>query len=118
MSEEGRRIGMKITLDRMKSSLESAGTRIFFDHKVLSVTKGEESNGENTVDMVFENGKKLKGIKRAILNIGKPDLIALGHLSEPMFSASESFKRHLERLFVYGLSKTYCFWVRHILWRF
>lgn len=117
MSGEGRRIGMKVTLDRMKSSLENAGVRIFFKHKVLSLTKGDKSKGESTVDMVFENGKKMRGITRAILNIGKPDLIALGHLSEPMFSASESFKRHVDRLFVYGLSKTYCFWVRTFLWR-
>lgn len=102
-----RRIGMKAIIEEMLSRIEAAGVRIFYDSKVTSLRRVKP--GSKVLVIGFADGTKIKAPK-VIANIGKRDLIALGLESEPVKSSDTNFRRAVERQFVFGLSKTYCFW--------
>lgn len=102
-----RRIGMVSILEEMLKACQAAGVRIFYGSKVTRISR--KASSSSRLVLTFLNRSTVQTGK-VIANIGKPDLIALGVDSEPLKGSSEDFKRAVERNFVVGLSKTYCFW--------
>lgn len=102
-----RRVGMGRILDIMLNQLVASGVNVFYNSKVISIRRVHE--GESQLVVEFAGGSSVL-TENIIANIGKPDLIALGVGSEPLRSSSEDFRRAVERNYVVGLSKTYCFW--------
>ena len=102
-----RRAGMITIVDGLLERAMKGGVQVQYGKKVVSITR--TGNEKRPMRLKFEDGEMVE-VRNVILNIGKPGLIALGLDSEPMKSAKEPFRRAVERNFVLGLSKTYCFW--------
>lgn len=103
-----RRIGMGSIAKRLRQLVEKAGVRIFYSYKATTVRRCSQFYGRD-VCISFQNGKKIRS-RRVFLNLGKRDLIALGVKSEPLRGSILAFKRAVEGLEVFGVTKTYCFW--------
>lgn len=102
-----RRIGMITIIERMLAQITSKGVRVFYDSKVTGIDRVWRYS--KLVRLSFVNGESVK-VRKVVLNIGKPDLVALGLNSEPLKSSSELFRRAVERIVSYPYAKTYCFW--------
>lgn len=103
-----RRIGMGSIAKKLQRLVEKGGVRIFYKYKATTVRRCHQFYGGD-VCISFQNGKKIQS-SRVFLNLGKSDLIALGVDSEPFRGSNLAFKRAVEGLEVFGLTKTYCFW--------
>lgn len=102
-----RRVGMNTITEKLLDIIRNAGVKVFFDSKVISVTRTKPDS--QFLSVTLQTGISITSGK-VFLNVGKPDLIALGVSSEPILSSQERFRRAVERTFMEGLSKVYCFW--------
>eukprot|EP00178_Gracilaria_changii_P007569 TRINITY_DN238_c0_g1_i3.p1 TRINITY_DN238_c0_g1~~TRINITY_DN238_c0_g1_i3.p1 ORF type:complete len:423 (-),score=76.90 TRINITY_DN238_c0_g1_i3:1591-2859(-) len=106
-----RRIGMVSIIDRMLQQMKEKGVRVFYGKKVTGIDRVLTSHAQSTrkLKLSFLDAEALE-VNKLVLNIGKPDLNALGLNSEPLKSASERFRRAMERVISSPYAKTYCFW--------
>lgn len=102
-----RRAGMVTIVDGLLQRSVEKGVKLEYGKKAVSVRRTAKDS--STLRVQFMDGTSVD-VKNLILNIGKPDLVALGMDSEPLKSSSMEFRRAVERNFVTSLSKTYCFW--------
>ncbi|KAI0559504.1 Gal-2,6-Sulfurylases I [Gracilaria domingensis] len=103
-----RRSGMVTIIERMLTQVRAKGVRLFYDSKVTGIDR-VPGDGSNLMRLSFLDGRSLIA-RRVVLNIGQPDLLALGLNSEPLKSAPELFRRAIERVRASPYAKTYCFW--------
>eukprot|EP00178_Gracilaria_changii_P001464 TRINITY_DN11_c0_g6_i1.p1 TRINITY_DN11_c0_g6~~TRINITY_DN11_c0_g6_i1.p1 ORF type:complete len:416 (-),score=92.49 TRINITY_DN11_c0_g6_i1:749-1996(-) len=102
-----RRIGMGAVVRRLLAACESAGVRVYYGAKVTAVSRVR--GRARLLKLLVEGvGAVLTG--NVVLNIGKPDLVALGMASEPLRSGGHVFRRAVQHTTVSGLAKMYCFW--------
>lgn len=112
-----KRAGMVTIIEKMMNEAKAAGVRVYMGHRAVGVRRvtecdeDEYETGSAPLLVSFDNGVKVAN-GRLFLNMGKPDLVALGSSSEPLTSGSADFKRRVDAAFVLGGSKTYCFWPR------
>eukprot|EP00168_Porphyra_purpurea_P014754 TRINITY_DN430_c0_g1_i13.p1 TRINITY_DN430_c0_g1~~TRINITY_DN430_c0_g1_i13.p1 ORF type:complete len:432 (-),score=106.06 TRINITY_DN430_c0_g1_i13:95-1390(-) len=99
-----RRIGMGSIVEGLLEAAMGAGVRVFYKTSLTGVQRAGEG-----VRLAFANGASV-GAQRAFLNIGKPDVQALGRTSLPTAGATRPFTRAFGALKVVGLSKAYCWW--------
>ena len=99
-----RRKGMVTIIEALIEKATAKGVSLSFGKKAIRITKEGEK-----LRVDFSDGTHVT-VTNVILNIGKQDLVAMGLTSEPINSSDMGFRRAVERNFVTGASKTYCFW--------
>lgn len=102
------RAGMVTIIHAMLDAAADAGVRIYKGHKADRITRVGGGGGKR-MRVEFANGASVT-TDRLFLNIGRPDLVALGRTSLPLSAASPAFVRSAEATLPYALSKMYCFW--------
>jgi len=99
-----RRIGMGSIVEGLLDAAKGAGVRVFYTTRLTGVRRAGTG-----VRLSFANGASVEA-RRAFLNMGKPDVAALGGTSLPTAGATRPFARAFGALKVVGLSKAYCWW--------
>lgn len=102
-----RRVGMSTVVRELLRACEVAGVRVFFGSKIVSLSRLRRNR--QVLKLRLENGRTVVA-RNVVLNVGKPDLIAMGVNSEPLRSGGEVFRRAVDHTTVSGLAKMYCFW--------
>jgi len=112
-----KRAGMVSIVHRMLREAARAGVRVYMDrlvvvvHRVAGCAAHMEEGATPPLRVLFANGVKV-ATGRLFLNMGKPNIIALGATSEPLASGSADSVRRVDAAMVLGGTKTYCFWPR------
>jgi len=105
------RAGMVTIIHAMLDAAAASGVRIYTGFKADRVSRVAGCSKRMRVE--FKNGMAVT-TDRLFLNMGKPDLVALGRTSLPLSEATPTFTRLLEATQPYCLTKMYCFW--HDAW--
>jgi len=99
------RTGLGTVVEGLLDAATAAGVRVFYNHRAVLARPW----GSTSTLVAFEDGALVRA-SRLFLNMGKPDVLALGTMSVPTHGASPAFRRAFAALRVFGLSKAYCAW--------
>ncbi|KAI0557027.1 Gal-2,6-Sulfurylase [Gracilaria domingensis] len=102
-----RRIGMGTVVRELLRACEEAGVRVYYGAKIVAISRLRKRG--QLLKLKIEGGGAVVA-RDVVLNIGKPDLIAMGITSEPLRSGGDVFRRTIDHTTVSGLAKMYCFW--------
>lgn len=102
-----RRLGMSTVVRKLLRACKVAGVRVYFGSKIVSLSRLRRKR--KLLKLRTEDGRAIVA-RNVVLNIGKPDLVAMGLTSEPLRSGGEEFRRAVDHTTVSGLAKMYCFW--------